>query len=382
MWRISKRPGFDDPEAMVIAVDARPFDVRRARLHRRFDELRQLPGPVAGDHEHRAELRARRLQQLQAVFLRAGHRELVRLHRALFPGLRFDCRDERPPRVPLPGLVELLLVDVEHRRLRRGRWRPSRSTRRAGAATVAVAFFAALGEFEADGVVRVLRSRARCCAGEITSYGGARRSLEGAGGRRVAEPAEGQESVASAISFGSGAAFVHRRPPNLDRASRMPPYCVFCNIVAGREPANIIYEDDEIIVIQNVLRWVPVMLLAMTKEHTTQDELWADHIGKVGEIAAEIGKQTLPRRLPAALQLRLRRHAEPGARPPAHRRRHLPRPLRRLSLRQRLPLLLRTAQDAIAGQVDQVVHPGAAERLAFGRALDFDELVLARSSRR
>lgn len=74
----------------------------------------------------------------------------------------------------------------------------------------------------------------------------------------------------------------------------MPPYCVFCNIVAGREPANVIYEDDEIIVIQNVLRWVPVMLLAMTKQHTTQAELWENHIGNVGKIAAEIGKRLCP----------------------------------------------------------------------------------------
>ncbi len=74
----------------------------------------------------------------------------------------------------------------------------------------------------------------------------------------------------------------------------MQPYCVFCNIVAGREPANIVYQDDEIIVIQNVLRWVPVMLLAMTKEHTTQAELWENHIGKVGKIATEIGRQLCP----------------------------------------------------------------------------------------
>ena len=75
----------------------------------------------------------------------------------------------------------------------------------------------------------------------------------------------------------------------------MPSYCVFCNIVAGNEPANVIYEDDDFIVIQNVLRWVPVMLLAMTKKHTTQAELWANHIGDVGRIAAELGPQYCPR---------------------------------------------------------------------------------------
>ena len=48
----------------------------------------------------------------------------------------------------------------------------------------------------------------------------------------------------------------------------MQPYCVFCNIVAGREPGNIVYQDDEVIVIQNILRWFPIMLLAMTKKHS------------------------------------------------------------------------------------------------------------------
>lgn len=73
----------------------------------------------------------------------------------------------------------------------------------------------------------------------------------------------------------------------------MRQYCVFCNIVAGREPGTVIYEDDDIVVLQNILRWVPVMLLAMTKRHATQSELW-DDIGKVGKVAAEIGKQYCP----------------------------------------------------------------------------------------
>jgi histidine triad (HIT) family protein len=69
---------------------------------------------------------------------------------------------------------------------------------------------------------------------------------------------------------------------------------VFCNIVAGNEPANVIYQDDEVIVIQNVLRWAPVMLLAMTREHKTQAQLWEGDIGKVGAIAAVIGERVCP----------------------------------------------------------------------------------------
>jgi histidine triad (HIT) family protein len=74
----------------------------------------------------------------------------------------------------------------------------------------------------------------------------------------------------------------------------MRQYCVFCQIVAREEPGNIIYEDDTVIVIQNVLRWVPVMLLAMTKEHKTQSEMWDQHIGEIGRVAAEIGRRLCP----------------------------------------------------------------------------------------
>lgn len=54
------------------------------------------------------------------------------------------------------------------------------------------------------------------------------------------------------------------------------------------------YEDEEVIVFRNVLRWVPVMLLALPKQHLTQAQLWTTMIGKVGPIAAELGAQYCP----------------------------------------------------------------------------------------
>jgi len=81
--------------------------------------------------------------------------------------------------------------------------------------------------------------------------------------------------------------------PVVEPQRRSRPYCVMCNIVARKEPANIIYEDDEIIVIQNILRWVPIMLLAMPKEHRLQSEQWQD-MAHVGRVAAEIGRQLCP----------------------------------------------------------------------------------------
>lgn len=70
-------------------------------------------------------------------------------------------------------------------------------------------------------------------------------------------------------------------------------YCVFCNIVAKTEPADILYEDDEVIVFRNRLRWVPIMLLSVPKKHMTQAELW-QNMGPVGGAAVKMGKEHCP----------------------------------------------------------------------------------------
>lgn len=70
-------------------------------------------------------------------------------------------------------------------------------------------------------------------------------------------------------------------------------YCIFCEIIARRAPANIRYEDDEVIAIDNMLRWTPVMVLVMPKEHITQAQLWED-MGRVGKVAIKIGQELCP----------------------------------------------------------------------------------------
>ncbi len=74
------------------------------------------------------------------------------------------------------------------------------------------------------------------------------------------------------------------------------PYCVFCEIVAGRLPANIRHQDDEIVVFDNQLLWVPVMLLLVPRKHMTQVELWSSGplLGKMGQLAVELGKKHCP----------------------------------------------------------------------------------------
>ncbi|MBI2936166.1 MAG: HIT domain-containing protein [Chloroflexi bacterium] len=72
-------------------------------------------------------------------------------------------------------------------------------------------------------------------------------------------------------------------------------FCIFCEIVAGRSPAMLRYEDDETMVFDNLLRWAPVMLLAVPKRHLTQQELWSEGtIAKIGAVAVEVGRRFCP----------------------------------------------------------------------------------------
>ena len=73
----------------------------------------------------------------------------------------------------------------------------------------------------------------------------------------------------------------------------MQRFCVLCEIVAGREPADVLFESDEVLVIRNRLKWVPVMLLAMPKQHMAQSELWSS-MGAVGEAAVKVGNEQCP----------------------------------------------------------------------------------------
>ena len=88
---------------------------------------------------------------------------------------------------------------------------------------------------------------------------------------------------------------VDRAPAPSGAAARPErhPYCVFCEIIDGREPADILYRDDHVIVFRNVLRWVPVMLLAVPVRHMHQSELWRD-MGRVAAVAVEMGERHCP----------------------------------------------------------------------------------------
>lgn len=79
------------------------------------------------------------------------------------------------------------------------------------------------------------------------------------------------------------------QPPAYQR----PRYCVFCDIIEGSEPADVLYRDEHVIVFRNVLRWVPVMLLVVPVRHMRQSELWRD-MARVAAVAAAMGEQHCP----------------------------------------------------------------------------------------
>ncbi|ABD70666.1 histidine triad (HIT) protein [Rhodoferax ferrireducens T118] len=45
------------------------------------------------------------------------------------------------------------------------------------------------------------------------------------------------------------------------------PNCLFCNIVAGKIPSKVVYQDDEIFVFDDIHPWAPVHFLMIPKRH-------------------------------------------------------------------------------------------------------------------
>ncbi len=72
--------------------------------------------------------------------------------------------------------------------------------------------------------------------------------------------------------------------------------CDFCNIVAERIPARIQHEEDDMLVFENQLDWVPTMLLVIPKTHLTQSELWqsGDLLSRIGALAVKMGNLHCP----------------------------------------------------------------------------------------
>jgi histidine triad (HIT) family protein len=71
--------------------------------------------------------------------------------------------------------------------------------------------------------------------------------------------------------------------------------CLFCKIIAREIPANLVYEDDRMVVIEDINPQAPMHVLVIPKQHiATLIDLGAEHDALVGEMtrrAAAIARE-------------------------------------------------------------------------------------------
>ena len=72
--------------------------------------------------------------------------------------------------------------------------------------------------------------------------------------------------------------------------------CVFCRIVDRRSPAEVVYEDDEVMAFQDLYPKAPVHLLIIPKRHiesiATLDTTDTAVVGRCIQVAKLLGEQT------------------------------------------------------------------------------------------
>ncbi len=70
--------------------------------------------------------------------------------------------------------------------------------------------------------------------------------------------------------------------------------CIFCKIVAGDIPANIVWQDENILAFRDIQPKAPVHVLLVPKKHVvTFDQLdgqWADTMVSMATAAREVSK--------------------------------------------------------------------------------------------
>jgi len=73
--------------------------------------------------------------------------------------------------------------------------------------------------------------------------------------------------------------------------------CLFCDIIAGKVPAKIIEEDDDLIVIQDIAPKASIHYLIIPKKHVKNvvslQSGTADLIGKIALMAKKIAQEKL-----------------------------------------------------------------------------------------
>ena len=67
--------------------------------------------------------------------------------------------------------------------------------------------------------------------------------------------------------------------------------CIFCRIIAGEIPANIIYQNDVFIAFHDINPQAPIHVLLIPKEHIpTINDISSNHKQKIGHILSCSGK--------------------------------------------------------------------------------------------
>lgn len=67
--------------------------------------------------------------------------------------------------------------------------------------------------------------------------------------------------------------------------------CIFCKIAAGEIPSTKLYEDDEIVIFNDIAPKARIHLLCVPKQHFAYlSELNADRAALVGRMLEKIGK--------------------------------------------------------------------------------------------
>lgn len=65
------------------------------------------------------------------------------------------------------------------------------------------------------------------------------------------------------------------------------PNCLFCKIVAGQIPSKVVYQDDEILVFDDIHPWAPVHFLIIPKRHIpSMAHVGPEHAALLGRMLA------------------------------------------------------------------------------------------------
>ena len=63
------------------------------------------------------------------------------------------------------------------------------------------------------------------------------------------------------------------------------PACLFCRIVAGKIPARLVYQDDDVFAFHDIHPWAPVHFLIIPKLHIpSMAQLQPEHAALLGHM--------------------------------------------------------------------------------------------------